>query len=105
MGRQDTGSAGKITTCRIGVFATCVSSQGHAFIDRRLDLPRDWSKDPARLRAAHVPGEVGFATKPRLALGMVERAITAGVPFAWLATDTVYGTGEVEMALRRAGKG
>src|ERR671932_877255 len=105
VGRQDTGSAGKITNCRIGVFAASVSSQGHAFIDRRLDLPRDWSKDPARLRAAHGPGEIGFATKPRLALGMVERAIKAGVPFAWLATDTVCGTGEVEMALRRAGKG
>ncbi len=36
---------------------------------------------------------------------MVERAINAGVPFAWVAADTVYGTGEVEMALRRSGKG
>ena len=105
MGRQYTGSAGKITNCQIGVFAAYVSSKGHAFIDRRLYLPQDWTKDPARLRAAHVPEEVGFATKPRLALGMVERAIKAGVPFAWMATDTVYGTGEVEMALRRAGKG
>ena len=105
VGRQDTGSAGKITNCQIGVFAAYVSSKGHAFIDRRLYLPQDWTKDPARLRAAHGPEEVGFATKPRLALGMVERAIKAGVPFAWMATDTVYGTGEVEMALRRAGKG
>ena len=105
VGRQYTGSAGKITNCQIGVFAAYVSSKGHAFIDRRLYLPQDWTKDPARLRAAHVPEEVGFATKPRLALGMVERAIKAGVPFAWMATDTVYGTGEVEMALRRAGKG
>jgi SRSO17 transposase len=36
---------------------------------------------------------------------MTERAITAGAPFAWVVGDTVYGTGEVEMALRRAGKG
>jgi SRSO17 transposase len=111
VGRQYTGSAGKITkitNCQIGVFAAYVSDQGHAFIDRRLDLPQDWTKNPARLRAAHVPEEVGFRTKPRLALDMVERAIQAGqagVPFAWVAADTVYGTGEVEMALRRAGKG
>jgi len=36
---------------------------------------------------------------------MIERAIAAGVPFAWVAADTVYGVGAVEMALRRAGKG
>src|ERR671927_1966606 len=99
VGRQDTGSAGKIANCQIGVFAAYVSGKGHAFIDRRLYLPRDWTKTPARLRAAHVPEEVGFTTKPRLALGMVERALKAGVPFAWVAADTVYGTGEVETAL------
>jgi len=27
------------------------------------------------------------------------------VPFAWVAADTVYGVGEIEMALRRASKG
>jgi len=32
--RQYTGSAGKITNCQIGVFATYVSRHGHAFIDR-----------------------------------------------------------------------
>jgi len=103
--RQYTGSAGKITNCQIGVFAAYVSDKGHAFIDRALYLPQDWTKNPARLRATHVPDEVGFTTKPRLALDMVERAIAAGVPFGWVAADTVYGTGEVEMALRRSGKG
>ena len=105
VGRQYTGSAGKITNCQIGVFAAYVSSKGHAFIDRALYLPRDWTKSPARLRAAHVPEEAGFTTKPRLALDMIERALNAGVPFTWVAADTVYGTGEVEMALRRSGKG
>src|SRR4051794_10097449 len=84
-GRQYTGSAGKTANCQIGVFAAYVSDKGHAFIDRRLYLPQDWTKNPARLRAAHVPEAVGFTTKPRLALDMVERAIAAGVPFAWVA--------------------
>src|SRR6478736_1172864 len=105
VGRQYTGSAGKITNCQIGVFAAYVSRHGHAFIDRALYLPQAWTDDPTRLAAAHVPPEVGFATKPRLACRMVERAIAAGVPFAWVAADSVYGVGEVEMALRRAGKG
>lgn len=34
--RQYTGSAGKITNCQIGVFASYVSRHGHAFIDRAV---------------------------------------------------------------------
>src|SRR5690349_10551535 len=103
--RQYTGSAGKITNCQIGVFEAYVSRHGHAFIDRALYLPKSWTDDPARLAAAHVPAQVGFATKPRLAVSMIERAIAAGVPFRWVAADSVYGVGEVEQALRRAEKG
>src|SRR4051794_2071238 len=105
VGRQYTGSAGKITNCQVGVFAAYVSTRGHAFIDRHLYLPKDWTGDPKRLAAAHAPEGVKFATKPHMAVEMVERAIGAGVPFVWVAADSVYGVGEVEMALRRAGKG
>lgn len=38
VGRQYTGSAGKITDCEIGVFAAYVSGKGHASIDRKLYL-------------------------------------------------------------------
>lgn len=103
--RQYTGSAGKITNCQIGVFATYASRHGHAFIDRALYLPRAWTDDAARLKAAHVPAGTKFATKPQLALAMIERALAAEVPFAWVAADSVYGTGQIEAALRRAGKG
>ena len=105
VGRQYTGSAGKITNCQIGVFAAYVSDQGHAFIDRRLYLPKAWTEDPARLRAAHVPQAVAFATKPRLALAMIERAVRAEVPFAWVAADSTSAVGEIELALRPAHKG
>jgi SRSO17 transposase len=105
VGRQYTGSAGKITNCQIGVFAALVSRHGHAFIDRALYLPKAWTDDTARMAAAHVPQAMGFATKPGLAVGMIKRAVTANVPFAWVAADSVYGVGDVEMALRRAGKG
>jgi len=103
--RQYTGSAGKITNCQIGVFAAYVSRHGHAFIDRALYLPKAWTDDARKLAAAHVPAGTGFSTKPQLARAMIERAIAAEAPFAWVAADSVYGVGDVEMALRRAGKG
>lgn len=49
--RQYTGSAGKITNCQIGVFAACVSRHGHAFIDRALYLPKEWTDDGSLHRA------------------------------------------------------
>jgi SRSO17 transposase len=50
VGRQYTGSAGKITNCQIGVFAAYVSRHGHAFIDRALYLPKTWTTMPRAWR-------------------------------------------------------
>jgi len=52
-----------------------------------------------------VPGDVSFSTKPQLAAEMIERALAAGVPFRWVAADSVYGVGDIERDLRQAGKG
>src|SRR5271163_4640540 len=103
--RQYTGSAGKITNCQIGVFASYVSRHGHAFIDRALYLPQAWTDDPERMTAAHVPDDVSFATKPQIARRMIARAIAAKVPFSFVAADSVYGTGDIETMLRKAGRG
>lgn len=89
--RQYTGSAGKVTNCQIGVFAAYVSRHGHAFIDRALYLPKSWTDDSTRLKVTHVPSETTFATKPRLARVMIERAIAADVPFAW--AEEAWGHG------------
>src|SRR5829696_9718545 len=79
-------SRSRIPTSRTTLY---VSDKGHAFIDRQLYLPKAWTGDPARMTAAHVPAGITFATKPHLALGMVARAIAAGVPFAWVTADSV----------------
>lgn len=105
VGRQYTGSAGKIASCQIGVFAAYVSDKGCAFIDRQLYLPKDWINDAIRRQAAHVPASLHFVTKPEIAAQMIARALAAGVPFDWVAADTIYGVGAIEMQLRRAGKG
>jgi SRSO17 transposase len=105
VGRQYTGSAGKITNCQIGVFGAYVSDKGCALIDRQLYLPKDWINNSIRRQAAHVPDSLRFVTKPEIATEMIARVLAEGVPFAWVAADTIYGVGTVEMQLRRAGKG
>src|SRR4051794_5380346 len=89
--RQYSGTAGRVENCQIGVFLAYASAQGHALIDRELYLPKEWTDDRARCTAAAVPEAVEFATKPRLAQRMIERALTAGVPVAGVPGDEVYG--------------
>jgi SRSO17 transposase len=74
------------------VFLAYAGSKGRAMIDRELYLPQSWTDDPTRCRAARVPEPVGFRTKPQLAQLMLERALDAGVPAAWVTADEVYGS-------------
>jgi SRSO17 transposase len=79
---------------------------GRRFIDRALYLPRSWTSDPARCRAAGVPQDTAFATKPALATAMIARALDAGTPAAWVTADEVYGqdpTLRAELARRGLG--
>jgi len=93
--RQYSGTAGRIENCQIGVFLALCGPRGRALIDRELYLPRSWCEDASRLRAAHVPPEASFATKPQLARRMLERTLDAsggGVRPRWVLGDEVYGS-------------
>jgi SRSO17 transposase len=96
--RQYSGTAGRIENCQIGVFLAYASRYGRTLIDRALYLPEGWASDRARRTEAGIPEAVAFATKPKLGLAMLERAHAAGVPFAWVTADSVYGA---DHALRR----
>jgi SRSO17 transposase len=89
--RQYSGTAGRTENCQVGVFLAYASPRGHALIDRELYLPQSWAEDRDRCRAAGIPDEVEFVTKPRQAQAMIGRAIAAGVPFAWFTADEIYG--------------
>jgi SRSO17 transposase len=89
--RQYSGAAGRTENCQIGTFLAYASARGHALVDRELYLPESWTDDRERCRAAGIPDEVEFATKPRQAMAMLARALDAGVPFAWLTADEAYG--------------
>jgi SRSO17 transposase len=89
--RQYSGTAGRIENCQIGVFLAYRSTKGHALIDRHVYLPTSWTDDRDRCRAAGVPDDVEFATKPQLAKAMLTRAFNAGVPCSWVTGDEAYG--------------
>src|SRR2546429_163132 len=77
-----------------------------AFVDGALYLPGSWTGDPARCRAAGVPPDTAFATKPALATEMITRALDAGPPAGWVAADEVYGQDpQLRAELARRGLG
>ncbi len=89
--RQYSGTAGRTENCQIGVFLAYASRRGHALVDRELYLPESWTEDRPRCRAAGIPDEVEFATKPRLVMAMLARTLAAKVPFRWFTADEAYG--------------
>ena len=89
--RQYSGTAGRIENCQIGVFLAYATPRGRTFLDRELYLPKEWASDRARCDEAGVPEGTAFCTKPELARRMLERALRAGVPAAWVTGDEVYG--------------
>lgn len=89
--RQYSGTAGRVENCQVGVFLGYASPKGHALIDRRLYLPKDWAEDTDRRKKTYVPDDVVFATKPKIGAEMVKAALAAGVPCSWVLGDCVYG--------------
>jgi SRSO17 transposase len=89
--RQYTGTAGRIENSQVAVYLAYATPQGHTGIDRELYLPRSWTQDGDRCRAAGIPEDIAFATKPQLAARMIHRALDAGIRASWVTGDEVYG--------------
>lgn len=96
--RQYTGTAGRIENAQVSTFLAYASVKGRVLIDRALYLPKSWTDDRERCRAAGVPDTVVFATKVTQARRMLTRALDDGVPARWATADEFYGN---ERGLRR----
>ena len=89
--RQYCGTTGQVENCQVGVFTAYATARGSTFLDRELYLPKTWISDPQRCREAGVPETIGKASKSELARQMIKRVRASGIPFAWIATDALYG--------------
>src|SRR5512147_705268 len=94
--RQHNGRLGKEDNCQVGVFLVGVTPAGSALLDHQLFLPESWcaptreAKD--RRDLAHIPDDVRFRTKPRIAAELVRNVAVLGqVELDWVVADDEYG--------------
>jgi SRSO17 transposase len=88
--RQWCGRLGKVENCQVGVYLGYVSHTGHALVDYRLYLPKEWTRDRKRMNEAGVPRGIRFATRHELALQMLDEW-GALLPHRWVAGDDEMG--------------
>src|SRR5215208_3389722 len=89
--RQYSGTLGKTGNCQLAV--TCHYAERTLAwpVAARLYLPKRWAEDRDLRRAAHVPDDVAFRTKPQLALALLDEARALQVPHACVTVDADYG--------------
>ena len=88
---QHAGCTGKVENCVTTVFSAYVTATGQSWADFDVYMPERWAGDMPRRRAAGIPDDLGFATRPELAIGQLGRLTAAGLPARWAAFDEVYG--------------
>jgi SRSO17 transposase len=89
--RQYCGQLGKTDNCQVAVSLSLANHHASLPVAYQLYLPEEWSNDRKRLRKAGVPEEVGFKTKPEIALEQIAAACAAGLPRGVVLMDAAYG--------------
>ena len=89
--RQYCGQLGKQDNCQVAVSLSLASDHASLPVAYRLYLPQEWTNDRERLRKAGVPEDIGFKTKPEIALDQLRWACAAGLPRGVVLMDAGYG--------------
>jgi SRSO17 transposase len=89
--RQYCGQLGKQDNCRIAVSLSVATATASLPIAWRLYLPEIWAKDRQGRKKVGVPSEIGFETKPQIAIEQIRRALEEGVTPAPVLADAGYG--------------
>jgi SRSO17 transposase len=89
--RQYLGCVGKVDNGIVTVHVGVAKGTFQTLLDADLYLPKSWSEDRQRCRAAGIPDEIKHRTKWRLAMDQLVRLSRNGVTFDWLTFDEGYG--------------
>jgi len=89
--RQYCGQVGKQENCRVAVSLSVATWSSSLPIAYRLYLPQEWAEDAKRRKAAEVPKEIGFQTKPEIALDQIRVAAAANLDRGVVLADAAYG--------------
>ena len=89
--RQYSGTLGKTGNCQVTVNCHYAERTLAWPVATRLYLPKEWAFDPLRRAKAKVPEEIGFGTKPEIALALLDHARALGIRHACVTADGDYG--------------
>jgi SRSO17 transposase len=89
--RQYSGTLGRTDNCQVMPSVHLAGELGSVLVGSRLYLPKEWTDDRQRCRAAGVPDEVGFKTKWQIALDLIDQALGFGVSRRPVLADSGYG--------------
>jgi SRSO17 transposase len=89
--RQYCGQVGKQDNCRVAVSLSLSTMKASLPIAWRLYLPEAWSQDKERRKATGIPEEIGFQTKPEIALQQIRIAVGRQITQAPVLADAGYG--------------
>jgi SRSO17 transposase len=89
--RQYCGALGKVTNCQVGVSINAATDAASCPIDWRLFMPEEWDEDEQRRRKAHVPEDIRYEPKWRLALELIDELRDWGLEPPVISADAGFG--------------
>jgi SRSO17 transposase len=89
--RQYSGTLGRVDNCQVAVSVHLAGEFGSACVGIRLFLPEEWTSDAARCRTVGVPAGTKAEKKWKIALGLIDQALSVGVRRHVVLADAGYG--------------
>lgn len=89
--RQYCGQLGKQDNCQVAVSLSLANTQASLPVAWRLYLPKPWVAEADLRRQAGIPDDIGFQTKPMIALDQLRDAVALNLPRGVVLADAGYG--------------